>query len=232
MGLESGTYISDLVASNPLGSDNKAQGDDHIRLIKTVIKNTFPNISGPVTLTQDQINALTASGNDDFIETGQIIPNGIIVAWAGAVASIPAGWKLCDGTNGTPNLADKFIVGAVASTGGLGGIGASGGTNSPHTHAMTVSATTLTESQIPSHSHTLFADELGNNTFLTTSAQYVKKGGILGGDEHYIMEGTNNIANVGRTKTTGGGGSHTHTASAASSAHLPSYYQLAFIMKG
>lgn len=45
MGLETGTYINDLTPSWPLASDQKRQGDDHIRLIKDVLKNTFPNAS-------------------------------------------------------------------------------------------------------------------------------------------------------------------------------------------
>lgn len=43
MALESATYISGLVATNPPGSDSISQGDDHLRLIKTVLKNTLPN---------------------------------------------------------------------------------------------------------------------------------------------------------------------------------------------
>lgn len=42
MGLESATYIADLVSTNPAGSDQKLQGDDHIRLVKAVLKATFP----------------------------------------------------------------------------------------------------------------------------------------------------------------------------------------------
>lgn len=45
MGLESGTWVNDLVSTNPLGTDFKEKGDDHLRLIKTVLKNTFPNAS-------------------------------------------------------------------------------------------------------------------------------------------------------------------------------------------
>ncbi len=57
MGLEAGTYISDLVVTNPVGaSDAKSQGDDHLRLIKATIKNTFPNITGAMTLTHTQLN--------------------------------------------------------------------------------------------------------------------------------------------------------------------------------
>lgn len=47
MGLESATYISDLSASNPTGGDNTSQGDDHIRLLKSVAQTTFPNADKP-----------------------------------------------------------------------------------------------------------------------------------------------------------------------------------------
>lgn len=43
MGLETGTFIDDLVDTNPPSNDLASQGDDHIRLLKTVLKNTFPN---------------------------------------------------------------------------------------------------------------------------------------------------------------------------------------------
>ncbi len=46
---------------------------------------------------------------------GGIIPNGGIIMWSGSIANIPSGWALCDGTNGTPDLRDKFIVGAGSS---------------------------------------------------------------------------------------------------------------------
>lgn len=63
MALENATYISDLNASNPLSTDAVSQADDHLRLIKNTIKNTFPNVTGPVTKTQAQINdALEKSG--------------------------------------------------------------------------------------------------------------------------------------------------------------------------
>jgi hypothetical protein len=48
MALESATYISGLVTTNPTGSDSISQGDDHIRLIKTVLKNTFPNVASVI----------------------------------------------------------------------------------------------------------------------------------------------------------------------------------------
>lgn len=68
MGLESATYISDLVATNPLGTDLKSQGDDHIRLIKSAIKATFPNVSGAVTATHGELNrAIELQGKNKII---------------------------------------------------------------------------------------------------------------------------------------------------------------------
>lgn len=42
------------------------------------------------------------------------IPQGTIVMWSGLIAAIPAGWKLCDGTSGTPDLRDRFVRGSAA----------------------------------------------------------------------------------------------------------------------
>ena len=56
MPLELGTYISDLIPTNPASADNMVDGDDHLRLIKNTIKNTFPNVTGPVTATQAELN--------------------------------------------------------------------------------------------------------------------------------------------------------------------------------
>lgn len=56
MPIETGTFISDLVATNPTSSDPKAEGDDHIRLVKSTVKATFPNITGAVTPTHTELN--------------------------------------------------------------------------------------------------------------------------------------------------------------------------------
>ena len=62
------------------------------------------------------ITATAAQINSPF-------PSGGIVMWSGSVASIPSGWLLCDGTNGTPDLRNRFIVGA----GSTYAVGATGG---------------------------------------------------------------------------------------------------------
>ena len=60
MGLETASYIDQLVAENPLGTDSKAQGDNHIRLLKSVLKTQFPNLGQEVVeTTAAQLNTLT-----------------------------------------------------------------------------------------------------------------------------------------------------------------------------
>jgi hypothetical protein len=56
MGLETSTYVDGLNTSNPAATDGLAQADDHIRLIKTVLKNTFPNLDGAVTASPADLN--------------------------------------------------------------------------------------------------------------------------------------------------------------------------------
>ncbi len=58
MALESTTYIDGLVTTNPTGTDPRSQGDDHIRLVKSTIKSTFPNLTGAVTATHTELNLI------------------------------------------------------------------------------------------------------------------------------------------------------------------------------
>lgn len=58
MALESTTYIDGLVATNPTGTDPRSQGDDHIRLVKSAVKATFPNLTGAVTATHTELNLI------------------------------------------------------------------------------------------------------------------------------------------------------------------------------
>lgn len=61
MGLEAATYPSQLVLTNPTAGDPKSQGDDHLRLIKTVIQSTFPNVSGSIGASNNDINAIISA---------------------------------------------------------------------------------------------------------------------------------------------------------------------------
>lgn len=58
MALETATYISNLVSTNPTATDTVAQADDHIRLIKSTLQNTFPNVTSAITADHTEINVL------------------------------------------------------------------------------------------------------------------------------------------------------------------------------
>lgn len=80
MGLETATYIEDLNDANPLGTDNVNQGDDHIRLIKEVLQNQFPNLGqAAMNLQASSLNAMI----------------GMVAAFAAAPGG---GWLVCDGS--------------------------------------------------------------------------------------------------------------------------------------
>ena len=64
------------------------------------------------------------------------IPAGLIAMWSGATNAIPSGWALCDGNNGTPNLQDKFIVGAGSSYAVDATGGSADATLVSHTHNL------------------------------------------------------------------------------------------------
>ena len=229
MPLETATYINQLDAANPLGSDPIASGDDHLRLIKAALKATFPNITGPVTPTQAVLN--------------NPFPIGGIILWSGSVASVPSGWALCNGSNGTPDLRDRFVVGA----GSAYAVGATGGANE----------VTLNTTQIPSHTHSVTA---------STDSQGAHSHGVNDpGHSHSISfnrtQKSNNATpfmlsdpNVGEnnngtatysvtTATTGisiaSAGAHTHSITGTAAAtggglaheNRPPYYALAYIMK-
>ena len=82
------------------------------------------------------------SGSAAVWSTFQGVPSGVIMMWSGAEGAIPSGWYLCNGSNSTPDLRNKFIVGSGA--GSSYSVGATGGSDT----------VTLSTSQIAAHSHT------------------------------------------------------------------------------
>lgn len=142
------------------------------------------------------------------------IPSGVITLWSGSSASIPSGWYLCNGANGTPNLMDRFVVGAGSGY----AVGATGGSTSASISGTT-GATTLTTTQMPSHNHTF-------NTHGITGGQNYAGGYMPRGVSPYGATATYNTG----TNSSGGNGSHTHEMSGSVDTRSP-YYALCYIMK-
>ena len=141
----------------------------------------------------------------------------MIILWSGAANAIPSGFVLCDGNNSTPNLTDRFVVGAGAAY----GVGASGGS----------STVTLSLAQTPSHTHTASVSDPGHqhNTSVTGAALFPGFGNITigyggpGGYPATVFSMSN--ANTGisvSNNSQGGGQSHENR---------PPYYALCYIMK-
>lgn len=63
MTVESASYVNGLNASYPASSDQKSEGDNHLRLLKTCLLATFPNLSGAVTVTHTDLNTVTLKAN-------------------------------------------------------------------------------------------------------------------------------------------------------------------------
>ena len=87
------------------------------------------------------VGTIAATNIQGTLTAGGAVPSGGIIIWSGAANAIPSGWVLCNGQNSTPDLRDRFVVGA--GSGSSYSVGNTGGANS----------VTLTTNQIPSHTH-------------------------------------------------------------------------------
>ena len=153
-----------------------------------------------------------------------LIPSGFIGMWSGSVASIPAGWALCNGSGGTPDLRDKFMVGAgnTYSPGGTGGAASA-------TPTITVAGHALTTTEMPVHSHGV--SDPGHQHAL--DYQGLSLGPQLASGPDILC--TNSLGSVATTgisiNNAGSGAAHSHTATSSAVATLPPYYAVCFIMK-
>jgi hypothetical protein len=169
MGIESAQYVNQLVPSNPLSTDSVSQADDHLRMIKSTLVATFPNLNSPVTATAAQLN--------------NPIPSGAVILWTGSATAIPEGYALCDGTQGTPDLRGSFIIGAGDITNGAAyapgatGGSATSGFGGSHTHTANNGSAALQQTSLAvaagalsalatdadsGHTHTI--NEVGDHT--------------------------------------------------------------------
>lgn len=219
-------------ATNFATKDTLPTGDANKIVKGTEIDNEFNSIAGAVSSKADlaspaftgtpTVPTATAGTNTTqiancaFVLTNGV-PSGVITMWSGTIATIPSGWYLCNGSNGTPDLRDKFVIGAkqddssVAKTNVTGSLTQTGGSkdavNVSHSHTATSSVSD------PGHSHLYGAAGFNGGQFAT--------GGAPTGYGYTASAGTG--ISVSTSISTEG--------SSGTNANLPPYFALAFIMK-
>lgn len=211
--IRGGEYAGGAIRGNPGETDNEL---------------VVPPGGGAPTIGTSAI--LTAANVATNVPSGtSLCLTNMIVFWNGASNAIPSGWQLCDGTNGTPDLKDQFILG------GGGSLPTSGGTSSTTTGAtslgsLTIAGTSLTTDQLPAHNHTIW---IGG---------YANPGGsgspvwlLGGGSQQNVFPAGESFSGQQIIGNTGSGNPHTHTLGGSSShAHtyeLPPYVAVFAIMK-
>jgi hypothetical protein len=148
---------------------------------------------------------LLSAGGSNTPTWGSGFPSGGIIIWSGSSASIPSGWLLCDGTNSTPDLRNRFVVGA----GSTYAVNATGGSADAivvsHTHTATVTD--------PGHTHAPGSISTNNINAGTSNGGSVQTAGAI----------PSAVTGISVTNST--------TGSSGTNANLPPYYALCYIMK-
>jgi microcystin-dependent protein len=148
---------------------------------------------------------LLSAGGSNTPTWGNAFVAGMIMLWSGSSASIPSGWLLCDGTNSTPDLRNRFVVGA----GSTYAVNATGGS---------------ADAIVVSHTHTI--TDPGHVHVYTTAGRFTDTDRGSNSSLWSIDDVTNY-----NTSSVGTGISINSTGSSGTNANLPPYYALCYIMK-
>jgi hypothetical protein len=140
---------------------------------------------------------------------GNAFVAGMIMLWSGSSATIPSGWLLCDGSSSTPDLRNRFVVGATSTY----AVDATGGS---------------ADAIVVSHTHTATVTDAGHNHTVTVNNQGNQNGSVSGGG---TMPTTAGGTPTTSTATTGITVANSTTGSSGTNANLPPYYALCYIMK-
>ena len=139
---------------------------------------------------------------------GGITPVGAILLWSGNASTIPDGFQLADGTNGTPDLRGKFVMGISSTEDDDDLLGTGGDTH--HTHTMG------TISTASAHTHTVYM-----NSNIYSNPYPVGSGASVASSGH----------NHSWSAVTGSSGAHTHTGTYEAADHLPTYTKYYWIAR-
>jgi hypothetical protein len=195
--------------------------------LERMLQRNGDTLGGNLELGGHTLSGPGAIGTDVTFPLTLAFSVGMIMLWSGSIGTIPTGWHLCDGTAGTPNLRDRFIVGAgsayaVGATGGATTDAITTSVGGGHDHGAATGSHALTTAEMPAHTHEVGAR--GSNA----SSNSEPKDFI----DDYPGSGSNVVSS-----STGGGAGHTHTITAepnhshtATVDTVPPYYALAYIM--
>lgn len=174
MALENGTYINSLDPANPTITDQIDQGDDHLRLIKSTIKSTFPSITGAVTLTHTQINTLeTRMGT---AETNITNLDAAIVSNDQDLATLDAG---------KANIAGDTFTGDVT----IQGTTTLGTATAPTISDLTDSSTNIaTTSFVQQNKITTYASQVHGDTANSSGVASITVDGTAGAGTDFGLE--------------------------------------------
>jgi hypothetical protein len=190
---------------------------------------TASGLSGATSIANGGTGATTAANartNLDVAQAVYAVPSGGIIMWSGSIASVPTGWFLCNGSNSTPDLRNKFIIGAAIDDAGVA--------NTTVTGSNTQSGGTK-DLIVPYHQHTFTGNALGTHTHQVGSRDSTANDGGGSAQEFVNDFGTGAGAPATTSAISAGTPSGTinyaGTVGNATNANLVPYYALAFIMK-
>ena len=235
---KSGTIQLSLLDENfTTVEDNFNTLDGTVTSIDSKFTNSREDFTVGGTVSATTVSATSFSGDGSSLTGIVSIPTGVIVMWSGTVATIPSGWYLCDGSNGTPDLRNKFIVGAYSDT--------SGTAYSTITGANTQSGGSK-DSIIPSHNHsaTSTVSESSHRHWISSMATDDRNisGTGSNGQEYGLVADAGSYSADDPNKSTGRYSAYATTGlsvstsvgttgSSTTNANLPPYFALAYIMK-
>ena len=191
-------------------------GNNPVRIDTGLTYNPSSNI-----LTVGTISATNIQGT---LSAGGAIPSGGIILWSGAADAIPSGFVLCDGNNSTPDLRNRFVVGAgsgysVNATGGSADATLVSHSHTINNHTHSVSGNTGNDS----HSHTIqSSSSIGGGTRVTSQNDTGNTATTSSDTHSHSFSATTGNPSDRGTNSQG---------SSATNANLPPYYALCYIMK-
>ena len=249
---DAAVILGGVINSTPIGNITPASGafttlsasgslTSHSLATGTITATSISGLTTPLSIAQGGTGQITASlainalvptqtsNSGKFLSTdGSVVSwqsgfiTGMIMMWSGTIATIPSGWLLCNGLNGTPDLRNRFVIGAFSDTAGVayttitGANTKTGGSKDAtlvsHTHTATVTD--------PGHFHA----NQGTRQVQAgpdNSGPFVQEANWAAGGNQYNTS----------SKTTGISVSNATQGSSATDANLVPYYAVAFIMK-